>query len=92
LPEDHELIILPNAEGKILGCIMGKQGGVAKYEELYHSYKPDFVFQKKDKNTIIELVGRIRRKLGQEPGKPKMIYTDRGQGYSLTTPRRTRAA
>ena len=77
-----EPIKLTAHEYRVLSYLMHHQGRVVPRTELVeHIYDQDF---DRDSNTIEVFVGRLRRKLHDDPAEPELIITIHGAGYLFT--------
>ncbi len=81
LPHGERVAVTPT-EARILHRLMATPGHVVTREDLTNfagGYLADT-----SNNHIDVYVGRIRRKLGDDPTSPRYIRTVRGSGYSFT--------
>ncbi|MGF1718452.1 response regulator transcription factor [Vibrio kyushuensis] len=82
LKVEGEETLLTDGEHQILLHLIGNRGRYNSRQELskalgknYHSISS---------RSIDMLIGRLRRKIHDDPKKPEYIVTSRGQGYMLT--------
>ena len=72
-------------EWRVLECLILRKEAVVERGDLAEKvYQGDVGT---DSNSLEVIVARLRRKIGEEPGKPQVIKTERGGGYIFVSPR-----
>ncbi|WP_421863231.1 response regulator [Motiliproteus sp.] len=77
---------LTDGEFQLLNCLINHAGQVMNREQIMEQIR-DREWVPSDR-TVDVLIGRLRRKLNDDPSNPKLILTVHGTGY-LFTPRPT---
>lgn len=74
---------LSPTEFKLLTCLIENRGWLVTHEELLRKvWGPDYIG---DKNFVKLYIRYLRQKIEQDPGKPRLILTERGIGYRFST-------
>jgi DNA-binding response OmpR family regulator len=79
LQDGHELN-LTSAEFRLLSALVGARGRVLSRQQLQDALYRDAAAGALDR-TIDVHIGRLRAKLGDNPGRPRYVATVRGGGY-----------
>ncbi|MEH6472662.1 MAG: response regulator [Halopseudomonas sp.] len=82
--EQQQATQLTEGEFQLLNCMINHAGQVMSREQILEQIR-DREWVPSDR-TVDVLIGRLRRKLGDDPTNPKLILTVHGAGY-LFTPR-----
>lgn len=70
---------LPPKEFDLLLFFAGHQGKILTKQQIYEAvWKEQYVY---DDSNIMAIISRIRKKIEENPGKPKYIQTVKGIGY-----------
>jgi len=81
---DGELLPLTRAEFEILRLLIERAGEVASRDALMaHMTHRQYGANPR---TVDVIVRRLRAKLGDDPGQPRIITTVHGEGYAFTAP------
>ncbi len=83
---DGEVVYLTPMETRILHRLMANPNHVVSRDDLTN-YAIRYI-EDTSNNRIDVYVGRIRRKLGDDPNDPRYIATVRGSGYKFLSPSR----
>ena len=82
LDERQQETQLTEGEFKLLNCLMIQAGEVMSREQILDQIR-NREWVPSDR-TVDVLIGRLRRKLGDDPANPKLILTVHGAGYLFT--------
>jgi len=82
LDECQQSTQLTEGEFKLLNCLMDHNGQVMSREQIMEQIR-NREWLPSDR-TVDVLIGRLRRKLGDDPASPKLILTVHGAGYLFT--------
>ncbi len=82
LDERQQETQLTEGEFKLLSCLMDHAGEVMSREQILEQIR-NREWVPSDR-TVDVLIGRLRRKLGDDPNNPKLILTVHGAGYLFT--------
>jgi two-component system torCAD operon response regulator TorR len=86
IDEQQQPTQLTEGEFQLLNCLINHAGKVMSREQILEQIR-DREWVPSDR-TVDVLIGRLRRKLDDDPANPKLILTVHGAGY-LFTPRPT---
>ncbi|MEH6651109.1 MAG: response regulator [Motiliproteus sp.] len=86
IDEQQQPTQLTEGEFQLLNCLINHAGQVMNREQILEQIR-DREWVPSDR-TVDVLIGRLRRKLNDDPANPKLILTIHGAGY-LFTPRPT---
>ena len=89
LDEQQQPTQLTEGEFQLLSCLMTHAGQVMSREQILEQIR-NREWVPSDR-TVDVLIGRLRRKLGDDSANPKLILTIHGAGY-LFTPKPTAMA
>ena len=84
IDEQQQPTPLTEGEFQLLNCLINHAGQVMNREQILEQIR-DREWVPSDR-TVDVLIGRLRRKLGDDPANPELILTVHGAGY-LFTPR-----
>jgi two-component system response regulator RegX3 len=82
LEKDGERIQLSSREYEVLRYLIEQDGKPRTPEEVFREVWPH---EHGDVTTVAVYVQRLRRKLGDDPDRPRYIETVRGRGYRFNT-------
>ena len=77
-----ELVALTPKEYRLLTLLHRRAGVVVTHEEIAAEVWPELGGAPTEE-SLAQLVARLRRKVGEEPGDPRYVLTVRGFGYRL---------
>ena len=79
-----ERVKLSPTEFKILACLIKNRGWIVTHEQLLEkAWGPNYIG---DKSFVKLYIRYLRRKIEEDPHKPKSILTERGVGYYFAKP------
>jgi len=74
-----ELVKLSPTEFKLLSCLIRNRGWIVTHTQLLEkAWGPNYVG---DKSFVKLYIRYLRKKIEEDPGRPKYIMTERGVGY-----------
>lgn len=74
-----ELVKLSPTEYKLLSCLIRNRGWIVTHSQLLEKvWGPNYVC---DKSFVKLYIRYLRKKIEEDPGRPKYIMTERGVGY-----------
>jgi len=82
IDEQQVTVQLTEGEFQLLKCLMDHVGKIMSRDQILdHMRNREWV---PTDRTVDVLIGRLRRKLGDDPGDPRLILTVHGAGYLFT--------